>query len=123
MSNKVDKPERRAPRFPIQIRLDKDSLGLFTDSMIMNISKGGIFLHVPNPQPVGTTLELEFMLPGLDGKKEHHMKVAGEVVWALDYNAITHPSLLHPGMGIRFTQISEKDKKAMLAYIEHLQNE
>jgi len=105
--------KRMNQRVPKRIQLHPGNVGIFTDSVIMNISKGGVFLHDPKPKPVGAVIELEFTLPD----QAALIKAKGQVVWSVNYETSMHKSI-QPGMGVKFIEIDEGDKKLLQNYVQ-----
>lgn len=75
-----------------------------------NISEGGLFVATHQIQPVGSTVTLDFGLPG----REERIRAVGEVRWVRVYN---DASDVPPGMGIRFADISEEDLAAVREFV------
>lgn len=115
MTDDQDK-KPRGRRLPAKIQIDKDSLGMFFDSEIMNLSKGGVFMRADIVLPTGSEIEFEFKLP----KSKRMIRAKGIVVWSrragqkAAYSFPTHP----PGMGIQFKEISLDDVEAILKEID-----
>ena len=76
-----------------------------------DISKGGIFLETQSPLPLGTEMELEFELPGV----EETMKVKGRVVRTVMGDTVE--ALRRPGMGLEFIDIGEEEKRKIEKFI------
>jgi len=70
---------------------------LFTE-FACNINEGGIFIETDNPQHLGSSVALQFQLPGSD----EPIEVVGIVVRTSDGSAPNEPS----GMGIEFGDLS-----------------
>lgn len=73
-----------------------------------------MFIESLYPLSAGSTISLEFSLP--DRPKEI-ISADAKVVWARQ--KFEH-ILYYPGMGVRFTKISEKDKVKLLRMIKSL---
>jgi type IV pilus assembly protein PilZ len=104
---------RREPRVNAAVQLKyADEEGKEYEGLAGTISGGGLFLESHSLYPVGTSLRLEIKLP-------HHpdfpVCAAGEVVW-------TRPKMeravLFPGMGIKFSQISDEDKERVIEFVK-----
>ena len=74
---------------------------------ILNISRGGVFVHTEKPLPVGTDIELKIRIVTPFGDQQ---EIAGEakVAWVN-----TRPG--DEGMGLTFTKLDRHSQYAMLA--------
>ncbi|UCD84875.1 MAG: PilZ domain-containing protein [Deltaproteobacteria bacterium] len=113
----ITPPKRREyNRKPLKVKMvvkNRRSLGMaYFDSK--DISSGGAFLESLDHYEIGTEIELAFSLPG----KPKQLKVLGKVVYLVT-DEITRDSKLVPGMGIKFLNLKEDDKKLLEAYLEH----
>ena len=87
---------RRSPRVPTRLTCSFDSLGLFEQALITNMSRGGVFLRTKTPLPVGTKLKLRIRVePNTDLEVESEV-VSNDVGPAL--------GAARRGMGLRFTE-------------------
>jgi len=76
------------------------------------VGGGGLFIETPHPMDVNEDISMEFHLPGINKK----MSLQGKVVWKRDKYVGEYP----PGMGIKFTSISHKDRKLITEVINDL---
>ncbi|WNG42800.1 TIGR02266 family protein [Archangium minus] len=88
----------RSSRVHLQATINLNSDSNFFTGFTTNISEGGIFVATVQTVPRGTTVDLDFTLPG--GRP---MKVTGVVRWTREANDKT-PELM-PGMGVQFTHL------------------
>ena len=79
-----------------------------------DISSEGTFLESLDHYEIGTEIELAFSLPG----KPRQLKGLGKVIYLIT-EEITRDSKLVPGMGIKFLNLKEYDKKLLAAYLEN----
>lgn len=86
---------RHSPRAGILVRVNYTAVDALFSEFARNVNEGGIFIESEAPQPVGTTVELEFKLPGMDGPLE----VIGRVV------RVDHDGPDGSGMGIEFENL------------------
>ena len=86
-----------------------------TDSRATGIGGGGLFIESLTPLPVGTNLDLEFMLPD---QPAQWLKARGAVVWVCPK---ADQYTFSPGMGIRFTKIADEARERVLALVASLQ--
>ena len=77
------------------------------DGQVVNISRGGIFVHTAKPLPVGTEIEIKIRITTPFGEEMDVPGVA-KVVWVS-----TRPG--DEGMGLTFTKIDRHSQYAMLA--------
>lgn len=113
--------ERRGePRWPVVVEVTISSSHTFyseTDRFFSeDLSSGGIFVAAKCPQPMGTRLEFQFTLPD----STQLIETIGEVQWvreAGDEPVEGAPDT--PGMGIRFTNLSEVQLARIQRFITH----
>ncbi|MDT8316752.1 MAG: response regulator [bacterium] len=79
---------------------------------IHDLSDGGIFVESRETLEAGTTLDIEFTVPGNDKL----IKAQGEVRWGIDDPAKCSIDNI-PGMGIQFLKISTESKRLISDYI------
>jgi len=108
------KPRER--RIPVQISVEKSTIGMFTGSEIMNLSKGGVFIRSDISLPIGSVVDLRFSLPNL--KKS--VQIEGIVVWSRHRTSKKTGSFPNhpPGMGIEFRSAGVKELKWIQEEIE-----
>ena len=110
-------PEKRnGIRAPIEIRVEYRTVGSFLSDWVVNISRGGMFIHTQNPLKIGASVRLVFSLPGMP----FMFDVNAEVKWSQ-----TEPSERQelPGMGVEFVQIDERVQKRIEAYVKKQEEE
>jgi type IV pilus assembly protein PilZ len=93
--------KREHSRAEIQMEIGCRNLDVFSKHNTLNISRGGVYIQTDTPLPLGTEVDLEFTLPGM----EETIKVQGLVVWVHERTKISISSY-QPGMGIKFEEIS-----------------
>lgn len=76
---------------------------------ISDISVGGVFIETHSPFPVGTLVEFDFELPGLNQK----VHAQGIVRWSCDERIQDRQA----GMGIEFLKVSVSETQAIHAYV------
>lgn len=79
--------------------------GMRFQGRINDLSHGGMYIDTINPLPEGSTIGLQFSLPG-DGP-ESPIEGQGRVVWMVHMQ----------GMGINFTFLSDEDRARLEAYL------
>lgn len=89
---------REYQRVPVSVQVDYRTASSFLVAYSINISRGGLFLESENAPAVGSTLNLELRVPGVDAP----VAVRGRVTW-------TRPPPGDdggpPGFGVRFEQM------------------
>jgi uncharacterized protein (TIGR02266 family) len=103
----------RPKRISLNIPVTYNNLGMFLDSEIMNLSKGGLFLKADICLPLRSQVDFQFALPS----EARIIKATGMVVWSRDRKKAQGEA---SGMGIQFLEISTDDVEAILDYIEKL---
>ncbi len=103
--------KRQAPRVPILLQVRYRTIKEQYSGFAEDMSIGGVFIATPRPLAAGTLLTLEFSLPDCP----EPLKVKGIVAWAR-----AAPSRLDQrrGMGIKFEDLSQRDKKRISSWIE-----
>lgn len=103
----------RPRRVSLNLPVTYDNLGIFLDSEIMNLSKGGVFIKADISLPLRSKVDFQFTLPD----DEKVIKATGMVVWSRKRNSRSdEPS----GMGVQFLEISTADIELILDHIEKL---
>ena len=107
------KNSRRHPRIyrPVEVNYHFGD-ELFREHTV-SLSMGGLYIRTARPLKVGSMFQLDFTLPDLD----HPFNIKGEVIWKKFVEDTNGP----PGMGIKFMEAREDDKKALLQYLGHSQ--
>lgn len=94
---------RSAPRLPVHIRIDYQTVDAFFSEFASNINQSGLYIKTNKPLPPGTRLDIQFLLPN----NSRPVQVEGEVVWV---NEKTTKGI-NPGMGIRFEELEPEAKR------------
>ena len=98
--------DRRAIEVEIGVYSDSNFYTGFTE----DISEGGLFAATYDLVPIGSSIDVEFTLPG-----GHQVKVTGEVRWLRD--PIEDDTGAPPGMGIRFVELGSQDHAAISEFV------
>src|SRR5580765_337611 len=96
---------REAERAEIEIDVNLGAYGKYHLTRMTNVSIGGAFIRTQTLEDVGTPVRLKFKLPG----ERSAIEISGEVVWV--YNQAGSREYNSTGMGIRFKQVNEKERK------------
>jgi len=86
---------RKSPRADLLVRVNYTAVDALFSEFARNINEGGVFVETESPQPVGTPVELEFKLPGMD----EPLEVIGRVV------RVDRDGPDGSGMGIEFENL------------------
>jgi type IV pilus assembly protein PilZ len=89
---------RKSERADLVVRVTYQTVDELFTEFARNINEGGIFIETDNPQTLGSSVALEFKLPGSD----EPIEVVGIVVRTSDGSDPNDPS----GMGIEFGDLS-----------------
>lgn len=108
----VDGNERRtSQRFDVEWAVDCVGEETFLYAEITNVSQLGIFVACQRPCEVGTSLVLKFNPKGT----AHTFSLPGRVQWVNRSHGFA--SSKHPGMGIRFIDLSAEDRERLVEVI------
>lgn len=106
---------RNYPRSPIALKIRyQASASKPVESLTAEIGGGGVFIESGTPLRVGTEIAMEFLLPDYPTARVH---AKGKVAWV---RPKPKRSLLFPGMGVQFTEISEEECARLLDLLKSL---
>lgn len=108
----IDLPVRSQTRAPIYSKASYMNSGKEYVGHVYVIGEGGIYIKGGKVIPVGETVNVSFSITDI----AERIALEGKVVWNTDERH-SYPIELTPGMGIKFTDISEEDLKAIKTYI------
>lgn len=113
----VHKEVRSEPRISLAFRVRYNTPeGVRFESRAGGIGGGGLFIECQSPLPVGTKLALEFSLPE---KSEEWLPAKGSVAWVCPK---ADQYTFSPGMGIRFTDITDEIRDRIHELVKITQN-
>ena len=116
-SNFIDGIERRSsPRAELVVRVNYQTVDSLFSEFARNINDGGIFVETDTPQPIGTSVELEFKLPGAD----RPIEVIGNVVRSIESDQATPDGVA--GMGIEFENLDSDVREQINEIIQRLRS-
>jgi len=104
---------RRHPRILRPVEVNYSVGNEFYSEHTVSLSMGGLYVKTSNPPKIGSIFLLDFTLPDFD----HSFKIRGKVIW----KKFTEDNNGPPGMGIKFMDAREDDKKALLQYLGYTQ--
>jgi uncharacterized protein (TIGR02266 family) len=97
--------KRQHKRFSIRLVVDYSFSGEKYRTIANDIGKRGMFLVTTEPLQLDDIIHLRFHLPKVEGL----IKARATVRWRHDAIPETLSSVVTPGMGVEFTDISEED--------------
>jgi type IV pilus assembly protein PilZ len=109
----MDDERRRAPRAPIELKVEYKRLNTFFADYTKNISRGGTFIGTEKPLSVGTEFVFALGVPGMD----EPLRLRGKVIWVTQLHEGTRGN--PAGMGIEF-QYDAAERQAKEAAVERL---
>ena len=116
-SNYIDGIERRSsPRAELVVRVNYQTVDSLFSEFARNINDGGLFVETDTPQPIGTSVELEFKLPGAD----RPIEVIGNVVRSIESDQATPDGVA--GMGIEFENLDSDVREQINEIIQRLRS-
>jgi len=92
----MDDERRRAPRAPIELKIEYRRLNTFFADYTKNISRGGTFIGTEKPLSVGTEFVFALGVPGMP----EPLRLRGKVIWVTPLHEATKAN--PAGMGIEF---------------------
>jgi type IV pilus assembly protein PilZ len=104
---------RRAPRAPIELRVEYKRLNSFFADYTKNISRGGTFIATDKPLEVGTDFVFRLGVPGLT----EPLVLKGKVQWVVSKDQKSDRDV---GMGIGFVFDSPEERKRVQSIVEKL---
>jgi type IV pilus assembly protein PilZ len=87
---------RKSPRADVVVRVSYQTVDELFSEFARNINEGGLFVETERPHPIGTSVALQFKIPGSD----EPIQVRGSVV-RVSEGTPAEP----PGMGIEFEDL------------------
>lgn len=103
---------RTDARIPQALSLTFKDRDAFVRAYAGNISAGGLFIKTENPLGPGRQFQLKLQLPNA----QKSLEIKCEVVWSRQRETSTPDK--PPGMGVKFSEIAEKDYKFIKRYID-----
>jgi uncharacterized protein (TIGR02266 family) len=103
---------RKSERVDLVVRVTYRTVDELFSEFARNINDGGIFIETESPQEIGSTIQLQFNLPG----NETPIEVTGTVVRTSRETSAEGP----PGMGIEFGDLGAKHRDQINDLIRHL---
>jgi uncharacterized protein (TIGR02266 family) len=114
-SSGLEGAERREwQRVLVDLEVDYGNADNYLFAYIRDISATGIFVRTNAPEAPGTLLNLRFTPP--DGGPEP-LELEGEVMWINTYRP-GDPDNLHPGMGIRFVDLTDDSRHRLVEFVK-----
>ncbi len=96
--------QRGSRRVAVAVDIHLASDSHFFSGLSGDISEGGLFLSTYRPLPIGSSVEIEFSLPGSSAPLRAH----GEVRWLRE-----HSTGQPQGVGIAFDDLADDDRESI----------
>lgn len=93
-------------RVPTRLRVGFESYGEIRESLMTNVSRGGLFITTPDPLPLGTKIRVQIRIE----EAGDVIDVQGEVAWQNSGPGLVSEEL---GMGIQFVRLTPEEEKAV----------
>jgi len=114
-SEATEQPEdverRRSDRVELLVRVDYKTVDELFSEFARNINEGGVFVETDNPPEVGSSVALQFQIPG----SNEPIQVMGRVV-----RLSTDDPSEGPGMGIEFEDLNSQSRDLINDLIRNL---
>jgi len=101
--------ERAEPRYPVSLKVTYTSYDDFILEYTKNVSRQGMFIKTRRPHEVHDRVDLSLQVPGLPDA----IHIVGEVVRVCIHNTSDEDA----GIGIKFIDIDEKSRQALISFI------
>jgi uncharacterized protein (TIGR02266 family) len=106
---------RAYPRAPLALKVKYNTKeGTRYDGLTGGIGGGGMFIESSLPLPVGSEISVEFSLPD---RPLEFIQAKAKVAWV---RAKPDRFTLYPGMGVQFTDISQKARQSVMELVKSL---
>ncbi len=105
---------RQHQRHAVDLRVDCTTADAFLANRVSNLSQGGLFIPTESPLPVQSELDLVLTL----NDQEERIRARGRVIWNYDIRKGT--SRVIPGMGIKFVDLSDADRRRLKDFLATL---
>lgn len=108
-SSGVDR--RRWERVDMVVRVDYKTVDELFSEFARNINEGGVFVETDTPSEIGSSVAMQFQIPGSD----EPIQVMGRVVRVSEGN-LQDP----PGMGIEFENLDDQSRDLINGLVRNL---
>ena len=117
MADKANqKPTRKAERLQHELLVAYRTVGGFITDWAVNISRGGMFINIRDPKPVGSMVRLIVSLPD----SAFPFDLTGKVIRTQEYDGTGDQM---PGMAIEFVDVDEEKRARLERFVERLRKE
>ncbi len=110
-----EKNRRSSVRQPIELKVEYKRLNTFFADYTKNISRGGTFIKITRPLPIGTEFVFRLVVPDL----ERPLIIHGEVARIVDVEAAAATNT-DPGMAIKFIYRTGDSQHDIALLVEQL---
>ena len=106
-----DVERRRSERVELVVRVDYKTVDELFSEFARNINEGGLFVETDTPPEIGSSVALQFQIPGND----EPIQVMGRVVRVSDGAGPDGP-----GMGIEFEDLDAQSRELINGLVRNL---
>lgn len=99
----------------VHLEVDYSHEDTYLFAYIRDISATGLFVRTNEPEPPGTRMNVRFTPP--DGDPSGHLELEAEVIWVNKFRP-GDSSNIHPGMGVRFVELSGDDRERLIDFVK-----
>ena len=114
-ANELERPagveRRRSSRVDLVVRVDYKTVDELFSEFARNINEGGLYVETDSPPQLGSSVALQFKIPGGEGP----IQVMGRVVRICE-GEIGEP----PGMGIEFDDLNGQSRELINELVRNL---
>jgi molecular chaperone DnaK len=101
---------RRQDRFSVELDISLETEHNFYAGFVENLSNSGLFIATHSIRPIGALVEFSISI----GESPEPVKGVGEVRWVRQYSETSDS---HPGMGLRFIELSPDSRRRIEAFL------
>jgi type IV pilus assembly protein PilZ len=102
---------RRSSRVDLVVRVDYKTVDELFSEFARNINEGGLYVETDTPPELGSSVALQFQIPGSD----EPIQVMGRVVRTSE-GTVDEP----PGMGIEFEDLNNQSRELINELVRNL---
>lgn len=106
---------RRSKRVALHVDVTVDDATNFYTGFAENVSAGGLFVATYQLKPIGTEVELTFVLPGETSDENVIVCCVGVVRWIRDPHDLSLSPA--PGIGIQFSDLTREERVAIERFV------
>ncbi|MEW5849670.1 MAG: PilZ domain-containing protein [Myxococcota bacterium] len=104
---------RKSDRYPFRVTVEYTAVGRSSSELADNLSEKGLFIHTANPLEVGDPVMINFAVPDAT----FPLTFPARVKWVTAFGSLNNAT---PGMGLEFTALDDKKRRALESIISRL---